>query len=231
MNRGVDRMEKDQIRGVPQELFPLFYETDTFSFEKELLRQGFDRIAGTDEVGRGPLAGPVVAASVVLPEDCDYSQFEDSKKLTPKNRERLYLKLQSIGAEIGIGIIPQKQIDRVNILQASLLAMKKAVSQLPSMPDYLLVDGKYPVPLAIAQQAIVKGDSRSASIAAASIAAKVTRDELMCRYHRQYPQYNFSQNKGYPTKEHRQALRDYGPCPLHRKTFAGVKEFYKNENR
>ncbi|NOX25747.1 MAG: ribonuclease HII [Deltaproteobacteria bacterium] len=219
-------MKKSGIRAAPQSLFPLFQETDRFSFERELRRQGFSAIAGTDEVGRGPLAGPVVAASVILPPDCDYQQFNDSKKLTPLVRGRLFDVLREMGADIGIGIVAEAQIDRYNILQASLMAMKNALESMRTEPDFVLVDGKFPVPVAVSQQPLIKGDSRSASIAAASIVAKVTRDDLMRQYHQQYPQYNFHKHKGYPTAEHRRLLAQYGPCPLHRKTFAGVKEFF-----
>ena len=175
-------MKNGEFRGIPQTLFPLFSEKDTFSFEKNLTRQGYRRIAGVDEAGRGPLAGPVVAACVILPTDCDYAQFDDSKKLTHNQRLRLYEVLKEIGASIGIGVISETKIDRINILQASLLAMKKSMDNLPKKPDYLLVDGKFQVPIAMDQQALVKGDSRSATIAAASIVAKVTRDKLMCQY-------------------------------------------------
>jgi len=222
-------MKNGNLRGTPHSLFPLFEETDNFSFECEYTRQGYALIAGVDEVGRGPLAGPVVAASVIIPASCDYREFDDSKKLTPKNRERLYELLRDNGASIGIGVIPEMKIDRINILQASLLAMKKSLEALPVKPDFLLVDGKYPVPVATAQLALVKGDSRSASIGAASIVAKVTRDSIMASYHRQYPQYNFHKNKGYPTAEHRKALALHGPCPIHRKSFAGVKEFFSKQ--
>nr|MBF0221341.1 ribonuclease HII [Desulfobulbaceae bacterium] len=219
-------MKNGNLRGEPQFLFPLFEEKDTFSFERELARQGYRAIAGVDEVGRGPLAGPVVAASVILPPSCDFSVFDDSKKLSAKTREHLYDVLKANGAIIGVGVISEAKIDRVNILQASLLAMKKSQEQLALKPDFLLVDGKFPVPVALAQHALIKGDSRSASIAAASIVAKVTRDALMTAYHRQYPHYNFLKNKGYPTAEHRKALEVHGPCPIHRKSFAGVKEFF-----
>lgn len=205
-------------------------ESDAFSFERVLYDQGFLAVAGTDEVGRGPLAGPVVAACVTLPLDCDFTQFKDSKKLTPAVREHLFVVLKDIGAVIGVGVISEHMIDRVNILQASLLAMKKAMEDMPHRPDFLLVDGKFPVPLPIPQRPLVKGDSRSASIAAASIVAKVTRDDLMKQYHRQYPNYSFQSNMGYPTAEHRRALAVHGPCPLHRKSFAGVKEFFAGDN-
>lgn len=205
-------------------------ESDSFSFERVLYGQGFSAVAGTDEVGRGPLAGPVVAACVILPRDCDYTLFKDSKKLTPATREYLAALLKEIGAVIGVGVIPEQMIDRVNILQASLLAMKKAMDTMPYKPDFLLVDGKFLVPVPTPQRALIKGDSRSASIAAASIIAKVTRDDLMRQYHRQYPHYSFHSNMGYPTAEHRRALAAHGPCPLHRKSFSGVKEFFTTGN-
>jgi ribonuclease HII len=203
-----------------------FQETHTFSFEFELYRRGYSGVAGIDEVGRGPLAGPVVAASVILPRDCDYSLFKDSKKLSPQTRGRLAGVLKEIGAVIGIGLVSEQGIDRLNILQASLLAMKKSIENLPVQPDFLLVDGKFPVLAALPQRFLIKGESRSASIAAASIIAKVTRDEMMREYHRRYPRYGFHRNMGYPTAEHRQALIAHGPCPLHRRSFKGVKEFF-----
>jgi len=205
-------------------------ERDTFSFERELYAQGYRAVAGTDEVGRGPLAGPVVAACVILPQNCDFAQFKDSKKLTPTVREHLAAHLQEIGAVIGIGVVLEQEIDRLNILQASLLAMKQAMENMAGQPDFLLVDGKFQVPVALPQQALIKGDSRSASIAAASIVAKVTRDSLMRQYHLQYPQYSFHTNMGYPTADHRRALAIHGPCPLHRKSFSGVKEFFATVN-
>lgn len=181
-------------------------------------------MAGTDEAGRGPLAGPVVAASVILPVQCRYDQFLDSKKLTPLRRRELCATLADMGAMVGVAVVSAAEIDRLNILQASLLAMKKAVSLLPVVPDFLLVDGKFTVPLHLPQQALVRGESRSASIAAASIVAKVTRDELMERYHQEYPQYNFNRHKGYPTAEHRRIMARIGPCPIHRQSFRPVRE-------
>jgi len=208
-----------------QSLGPGFVESDTYAFERRLIEQGRTVVAGVDEAGRGPLAGPVVAACVILPPDCDFTQFRDSKTLTAVARERLRLQLTSIGAQVGVGIVSAADIDRLNILQASLFAMKKAVEALPRLPDFLLVDGKFTVPMPLPQQALVKGDSRSASIAAASIVAKVTRDELMEEYHARFPIYNFRKHKGYPTAEHRQAVRDHGPSPIHRRSFKGVREF------
>ena len=207
-------------------LFPTFdfVETDTFSFERQLLSQGLKDVAGTDEAGRGPLAGPVVAACVILPVDCDFSLFKDSKKTSARERARLYDLLHRIGAGIGVGYGTVEEIESLNILHASLLAMKKAVEKLVSSPGFLLVDGKFPVPCAIPQTSLVKGESRSASIAAASIIAKEERDRLMEKYHAQYPQYNFARHKGYPTAEHRQLIEKYGPCKIHRRTFKGVRE-------
>jgi len=208
----------------PKKLWP-DPEPDTFSLEKCLRQKGYQWVGGLDEVGRGPLAGPVVAACVVLEETCDYSIYVDSKIITAETRSRLYRELQNNGARIGVGIVSEADIDRVNILQASLLAMKKAVLAMACPPDFLLVDGNQSVPITIPQQTLVKGESKSASIAAASIVAKVVRDELMDQYHLQYPEYNFKQNRGYPTLEHRQAIRTHGPCAIHRQSFKCVKEF------
>ena len=201
---------------------------DPFLFEKDLYRKGHTLVAGLDEVGRGPLAGPVVAACVVLPVECNYRQFVDSKKISPSIRQELRCELDEINAMIGIGIVAEAEIDRINILQASLLAMKKALLSMERQPDFLLVDGKFPVPIAIPQQTLVKGESKSASIAAASIVAKIYRDEMMEGYHKQFPCYNFSKNKGYPTEEHRRAVREHGPCEIHRRSFKGVREFLQD---
>ncbi|MFH0780737.1 MAG: ribonuclease HII [Pseudomonadota bacterium] len=202
--------------------------TDNFFLESCLYAKGFVRVTGCDEAGRGPLAGPVVAASVVLPRDCTHSVFLDSKVLSHAKRVELEKLLLTLGASIGIGIVSEQQIDHINILQASLLAMKLAVENMPGPPsDFILVDGKFPIPLAVSQEALIKGESKSASIAAASIIAKVTRDRLMDNLHTQYPAYHFSKNKGYPTREHRLAIAVHGPCPAHRRTFRGVKEYFE----
>ncbi len=199
---------------------------DNFGSERLLYAQGKTCVAGCDEAGRGPLAGPVVAGCVVLPKDCQHALYRDSKILRPGKRLELETLLYGTGAAIGIGIVTEQQIDQINILQASLLAMKQAVLNLPGSPaDFLLVDGKFTVPLIISQETLIKGESKSASIAAASIIAKVTRDRLMEDLHNQYPVYNFRQNKGYPTQEHRLAIARYGPCPAHRMTFRGVREY------
>jgi len=204
---------------------------DTFSLERTLMAQGFSRVAGLDEAGRGPLAGPVVAACVILPLDCDYHRLQDSKKLSAARRETLYHDLHDWGAAIGVATVSARTIDRINILQASLQAMKEAVADCPLSPAFLLVDGKFDVPMPLPQRALVKGESRSASIAAASIVAKVTRDRLMAAYHDRFPEYDFRRNKGYPTKAHRQALARYGPCELHRRTFRGVREYFGRDRQ
>ncbi len=201
-------------------------DNDNFRLERILSARGMLYVAGCDEAGRGPLAGPVVAASVILPANCRHSLFLDSKILRHAKRVELETLLYKMNAAIGIGIVSEQKIDSINILQASLLAMKLAVeNMLGPPPDYILVDGKFTIPLNISQQALIKGESKSASIAAASIIAKVTRDRLMDSLHVQYPLYNFKKNKGYPTCEHRLAIAAHGPCPVHRRTFRGVKEY------
>ncbi len=197
---------------------------NNFALERTLHSLGRLAVAGTDEAGRGPLAGPVVAAAVILPADCQPDSFLDSKKLSHKKRLVLYESLKKIGADIGIGICSAKEIDQLNILQASLLAMKRATFNLAQTPDFLLVDGKFQTTLELPQLALTKGEDKSASIAAASIVAKVTRDAIMDELHTRFPHYNFSQNKGYPTKAHRKAIASHGICAEHRRSFKGVKE-------
>ncbi|MES2121669.1 MAG: ribonuclease HII [Chlamydiota bacterium] len=182
--------------------------------------RGFHRIAGVDEAGRGPLAGPVVAAACILPEDALIAGVDDSKKLSPSKRFEIFQRLISDPRiEYGIGIISPEIIDQVNILQATFLAMLAAVSHLTTPPDFLLIDGNRKPPFSIPLDLIVKGDSRSQSIAAASIIAKETRDELMRALDQSYPQYGFAIHKGYGTKAHTQALFQHGPSPVHRKSF------------
>ena len=198
---------------------------DLWHFEQQAWQKGFIRIAGIDEAGRGPLAGPVVSAAVILPESCSLSGIGDSKTLSPKQRDRFYDKIYNQAISIGIGIVDASEIDRINILQASLLSMRFAVNNLNLKPDYLLIDGKFPIRADISQKPVIKGDSLSISIAAASIVAKVTRDRLMDEYHEYYPQFGFAIHKGYPTKAHKEAIRQFGCCSIHRKTFKGVKEY------
>jgi ribonuclease HII len=193
--------------------------------EENARKQGYRLIAGIDEAGRGPLAGPVVASAVILPADFNVAGIDDSKKLTSKRRALLYDEILSVAAGVGVGIVDEAQIDKINILQASLLAMEMAVARLPLRPDYLLIDGIFPIKSDFPQELLPKGDARSVSIAAASIIAKVTRDRIMETYHDAYPVYGFSRHKGYPTRDHREAIRVWGACPIHRRSFKGVKEY------
>lgn len=193
--------------------------------DREARCQGFGRICGCDEVGRGPLAGPVVAAAVVLPPDATIPGIADSKRLSPAVRARLVPVIREIATDVGLGLAEPCEIDRINILQASLLAMVRAIRTLTQAPDLLLVDGVHPVPLATPQRTLIRGDSRSLAVAAASVLAKEHRDSLMLEYAQLYPGYDFERNKGYPTKSHREALRRLGPSPIHRTTFQGVREW------
>jgi len=201
------------------------------SFERNAYQSGYRLIAGVDEAGRGPLAGPVVAAAVILPLDYVHTEINDSKRLSPAKRERLYDVIWADALAVGLGVIEAAVIDEINILQATLMAMKEACAELNPAPDFLLIDGINSLSLPLPQQALIKGDSRSISVAAASIIAKVSRDRIMEMYHRQFSQYNFIKNKGYGTEEHRAAIRDFGLCKLHRRSFrtgktAGMRESY-----
>ncbi|MDI9420447.1 MAG: ribonuclease HII [Firmicutes bacterium] len=193
--------------------------------ERELLSKGFHRIAGVDEAGRGPLAGPVVAAAVVMPTGAQITEIKDSKRLSARQRTRLYQEILEVGT-VGIGTATSGEIDKLNILQATFLAMRRAVTELAKQIkiDYCIVDGNQPIPhLDIAQSEVVKADASCYLVAAASIIAKVYRDSLMEHYDRYYPQYGFAKHKGYPTKSHIEALGRYGPSPIHRHSFARVK--------
>jgi len=189
------------------------------SFERRAREQGYKLVAGIDEAGRGPLAGPVVAAAVILSPDYENPDINDSKKLSAKKREILYEIIKRDALSVGIGVVDIHVIDTINILRATLTAMRDAVSELFPTPDYLLIDGSTKIPLSIPQETIVKGDSRSISVASASIIAKVSRDKIMEIYHRQFPQYNFLKNKGYGTAQHREAIREHGRCKIHRRSF------------
>jgi ribonuclease HII len=203
---------------------------DLLSIETTLWKQGFETVAGVDEAGRGPLAGPVVAACVVLPKDFSVPEVNDSKKLTAKKRERLFEKIMQNGCQVGVGIVTEEVIDRMNILNASLQAMHEAVSQLKRPPDFVLVDGNQKIPhLSFPQRPVVKGDSLSLSIAAASIVAKVTRDRIMLEYHKEYPEFNFAHHKGYATRTHVEALKTFGPCKIHRRSFKLVRLCQSNQ--
>lgn len=196
-----------------------------YSFELSAHRSGFQVVAGVDEAGRGPLSGPVVAAAVILPPSYKNDEIRDSKQLSPKKRERLYEIINYDALSVGLGVVESSVIDSINILQATLMAMEAAVTNLSLPVDYLLIDGINNINVPIPQQAIRKGDSLSISIASASIIAKVSRDKIMEIYHRQFPQYNFLKNKGYGTLEHREAIKKYGCCKIHRRSFKRVKEY------
>ncbi len=196
-------------------------------FEKEARKQGYSKIAGIDEAGRGPLAGPVVAGAVILPQEFYLLHLDDSKRLSPQRREQVFDAIYEQAVSVGIGIVGPAEIDRINILQASLLSMRMAVDNLRPAPDYLLVDGTFPIRSPVPQQVIKHGDRRCLCIAAASIIAKVTRDRLMALYDEEFPEFGFGKNKGYGTEKHRAAIRTFGYCSIHRKTFRGVREFIK----
>ncbi|MDE0084487.1 MAG: ribonuclease HII [Candidatus Poribacteria bacterium] len=189
------------------------------AFERACRQKGYKRIAGIDEAGRGALAGPVVAAAVILPVNCKIEGLKDSKQLTAKQRSLLANEIQSVAVSVGVGSIDNRLIEELNILQAALRAMAEAVEQLAPKPDYLLVDGSKLPKTNIPGQAIPKGDNLSLSIAAASVIAKTTRDRLMIEFHQTYPNYGFEQHKGYPTAQHRQAIAQFGASAIHRNTF------------
>lgn len=199
-------------------------------FEELALRQGYCRVAGIDEAGRGALAGPVVAAAVILPPGLAIPGVDDSKKLTPARRDELFDVIFDQALAVGVGYGDHLLIDRINILQATLAAMKEAVGKLSAPPDLLLIDGISKVSLAIHQRTIKKGDSASLSIAAASIVAKVTRDRLMTEYESRFPGYGLAEHKGYGCASHMAAIARLGPCEIHRKTFRGVREHVKTVN-
>ena len=186
-------------------------------FEREY--DGCSLICGVDEAGRGPLAGPVAAGAVILPKDCTILYLNDSKKLSEKRREELFWEIREKAVSYSVGIVGPERIDEINILQATYEAMRQAVSGLGVVPDLLLNDAVTIPELAIPQVPIIKGDAKSVSIAAASILAKVTRDHLMEEYDRQFPQYGFAKHKGYGTAAHVAAIREFGPCPIHRRSF------------
>jgi ribonuclease HII len=194
----------------------------TDEFELEARRRGYRSIAGLDEAGRGPLAGPVVAAAVILPSRCRLVGVDDSKQISESERARLYEVIVQRARGVAVGIATEQEIDRLNILEATRLAMCRALAWLAPSADCLLIDAVILSHLAIPSRSIIKGDTLSISIAAASIIAKVTRDRMMMMYHRTYPDYNFLSHKGYGTEEHLERLAQHGPCAIHRRTFAPV---------
>jgi len=199
--------------------------------EKRLRKRGYKRVACLDEAGRGPLAGPVVAAAVLI-QNTKYkiqnTEIRDSKKLSQKQREKIHKSIiKDPRIKWGIGKVSEKVIDKINILEATKLAMKRAVQKLNKKPDFLIIDGNFKINLNISQKSIVKADEKVFSCACASIIAKITRDRIMRRYHKKYPRYGFDKHKGYPTKYHRKMLKKYSPCQIHRKSFSPIKKYAK----
>lgn len=202
-------------------------EVNLWAIEDTCFEEGFRVICGVDEAGRGPLAGPVCAAAVILPAHIEIPGLNDSKKLTDKRRRELYPIIKEQAIAYGIGFASHEEIDEINILQATYLAMERALAQLPVKPDLALIDGNRAKNFGLPVKTVIHGDSLSASIAAASVLAKVTRDDLMLQQDQLYPQYGFAIHKGYGTKAHYEALRNCGPSPVHRMTF--LKKFYGKE--
>lgn len=196
-------------------------------YENELYKKNITLVAGIDEVGRGPLVGPVVAAAVILPSDYYNERINDSKKITEKNREILYDIIKENAISIGIGMMSEDVIDEINILEATKLAMKEAIKNLDVLPEHILIDA-VKLDIDIPSTSIIKGDAKSQSIAAASIIAKVTRDRMLIELGNKYPEYGFKENKGYGTKKHIEAIEKYGVLKEHRKTFKPVSDYVKN---
>ena len=197
---------------------------ELWSIEAALKAEGAGRIAGIDEAGRGPLAGPVAASCVILNESHIPEGINDSKKLSPKKREKLFEEIMA-SAIVSCALVDEKTIDRINILEATKLAMRRAAAEMPEKPDFIFIDGNFIIGACEREQAVIGGDAKSASIAAASIIAKVTRDRLMLRLDEEYPMYGFAKHKGYGTREHLENLLKYGPCPYHRRSF--LKKLYE----
>lgn len=191
----------------------------TFEYENSALDNGYQYVCGIDEAGRGPLAGPVYAAAVILPSGIVIDGLNDSKKLSEKKREKLFDVIIENAVSYGIGFATEKEIDEINILQATFLAMRRAVENMKISPDFAYVDGNRDPMLGIPTETVIKGDANVPSIAAASILAKVSRDRVMYEMDKKYPEYNFAKHKGYGTKVHTEALKEYGPCEIHRLTF------------
>ncbi len=198
--------------------------SELWNYEHACYDEGYDIVCGVDEAGRGPLAGPVCAAAVILPRDLQIEGLNDSKKLTDKRRRALFDVITAQAVSYGIAFASEQEIDEINILQATFLAMRRALDQLSVRPAIALIDGNRETDFGLPVRTIVKGDSLSANIAAASVLAKVTRDDFMLEQAQRYPQYGFDVHKGYGTRAHYEALRQYGPCPIHRRSF--LKKFY-----
>lgn len=228
----IEVYRQDERVGIKKEIEKAEKKIGDFKAEKERIYQlsryereyaSYHSICGIDEVGRGPLAGPVVAAAVILPKECDILYINDSKKLSEKKREELYDEIMEKSLAVGIGLVSPERIDEINILQATYEAMRKAINNLSILPDILLNDAVTIPGVSYPQVPIIKGDAKSISIGAASIVAKVTRDRLMVEYDKVFPEYGFASNKGYGARTHIEALKEYGPTPIHRRSF--IKNF------
>ena len=225
---GVQKEITKRKQAILAELEEDFRLETMLRYEKELYSQGKTLIAGVDEVGRGPLAGPVIAAAVILPNNCKIRGLNDSKKIPKKKHREMFKAVQDQALAIGIGIMDNHVIDQVNIYEATKLAMQEAIAQLTPQPEHLLIDAMK-LDLPISQTSIIKGDANSLSIAAASIVAKVIRDDLMAEYDQQFPGYDFTKNAGYGTAKHLEGLDRYGVTPIHRKTFEPIKSLIVDE--
>ena len=219
---GVQKEIQKRKQAIQAEIDEILRLESMLSYEKELYVQGIKLIAGVDEVGRGPLAGPVVAAAVILPQNCKIKGLNDSKKIPKKKHEEIFQVVKENALAIGIGVMDNHVIDQVNIYESTKLAMKEAISKLEPQPQHLLIDAMK-LDLPISQTSIIKGDANSLSIAAASIIAKVTRDELMAHYDQEFPGYDFAQNAGYGTAKHLEGIEKYGVTPIHRTSFEPIK--------
>ena len=226
LRSGVQKAIEKRKRAIQAELDEELRLEQMLRYEKELYKAGYQAIAGIDEVGRGPLAGPVVAAAVILPPGCKIKGLNDSKKIPKKKHQEIYQAVLDKALAVGVGLMNNEIIDQVNIYEATKLAMKEALSKLSLKPDYLLIDAMK-LDVDIPQESIIKGDANSLSIAAASIVAKVTRDKLMADYDKKFPGYDFAKNAGYGTRSHLQGLERSGVTPIHRKTFEPIKSMYE----
>lgn len=221
-------MNKPKDKKLIQKLELMVCSQDNYYFERKLRDQGIQLIAGVDEVGRGPLVGPVVAACVILPEEFSLEGLTDSKKLSEKKREYFYDEIMRQAVSVGIGIISEKKIDEVNIYEATKLAMKEAISNCSVKPEHILIDAM-PLSIDIPTISIIKGDFKSITISAASVIAKVTRDRMLDELDKKYPMYDFKDNKGYPTKKHLEAIEEYGIIPEHRRSYGPVRDYLEKQ--
>lgn len=221
-------MNKPKDKKLIQKLELMVCSRDNYYFERKLREQGITLVAGVDEVGRGPLVGPVVAACVILPEEFSLEGLTDSKKLSEKKREYFYDEIMRQAVSVGVGIISEKKIDEVNIYEATKLAMKEAISKCNIQPEHILIDAM-PLSLDIPTTSIIKGDFKSITISAASVMAKVTRDRMLDELDKKYPMYDFKDNKGYPTKKHLEAIEEYGIIPEHRRSYGPVRDYLEKQ--